>query len=119
MAKRKTELFGDISLIDIIYSRKADNSVVLVLVTADYLDGSPETQMDLLDKLEGYLKHIQSDEFKKEYPQKNVFIEVELTELPDVLITDLLAKCQNWCVENGATLRVRVGDNYIRFVDDI
>ena len=87
-----TENFGDLSLIDIIYTRPTEESVVLVLVTSGYVDGSAETQNNLLDKMEGYLRHIQSDEFKQEYASNKVFIEVNFSEEPDVLITDLLAK---------------------------
>ena len=75
-----TENFGDLSLIDIIYTRPTEESVVLVLVTSGYVDGSAETQNNLLDKMEGYLRHIQSDEFKQEYASNKVFIEVDFSE---------------------------------------
>ena len=111
-----TENFGDLSLIDIIYTRPTEESVVLVLVTSGYVDGSAETQNNLLDKMEGYLRHIQSDEFKQEYASNKVFIEVNFSEEPDVLITDLLAKCESWCEENGATLIVRINNELVSFV---
>lgn len=111
-----TENFGDLSLIDIIYTRPTEESVVLVLVASGYVDGSAETQNNLLDKMEGYLRHIQSDEFQKEYASNKVFIEVNFSEEPDVLITDLLAKCESWCEENGATLIVRINNELVSFV---
>ena len=111
-----TENFGDLSLIDIIYTRPTEESVVLVLVTSGYVDGSAETQNNLLDKMEGYLRHLQSDEFKQEYASNKIFIEVDFSEEPDVLITDLLAKCESWCEENGATLIVRINNELVSFV---
>ena len=39
----------------------------MVLVCNGFIDGSPETQKALLDKMEGYLNHTQSEEFRKEY----------------------------------------------------
>ena len=63
-----------------------------------------------------YLRHIQSDEFKQEYASNKVFIEVDFSEEPDVLITDLLAKCESWCEEKGATLIVRINNELVSFV---
>ena len=31
--------------------------------------------------------------------------------------SDLLFKCQNWVKENGATLRIKIGDSYVHFTD--
>ena len=112
-----TEHFGDLSLIDIVYADDEKNYAVLVLVAAGHIDGSKETQTDLLDKMEGYLNHIQSEEFKKDYPQENVYIDVCFDDIPDVLITDLLFECQNWMKENGAILRLKIGDDYVHFTN--
>ena len=49
-------IIGDIHKIDVSYTLEGD--VYLVLVCAGYLDGSPEIQKALLDKMEGYLEHI-------------------------------------------------------------
>lgn len=117
MESRITEKFGNLSLIDIIYAHPDEDCVVLVLVTVGYIDGSPETQKDLLDKLEGYLKHIQSEDFRRDYPQSRVYIDIDFQEKPDVLITDLLYKCMNWCKDNGAYLRLRIGAEYVHFTD--
>ncbi len=117
MANRISDLFGDLSLVDIIYAQPEEDNVVLVLVTVGHVDGSPQTQTDLLDKLEGYLKHIQSADFRKDYPQKNVYIDIQFEEMPDVLITDLLYKCIGWCEDNGATLRISIAGNYVHFTD--
>ena len=117
MKKKYSEHFGDLSLIDISYVRPNDDSAILELVTVGYVDGAPETQSDLLDKLEGYLKHIQSDEFKNNYSQSNIFIVISFEEVPHKLITDLLFKCTKWCEDNGATLKIRIGDDYVHFTD--
>lgn len=57
MGKKLTTHFGDLSLIDLMYARPEEDCAVLVLVTAGYIDGTPENQTDLLDKMEGYLRH--------------------------------------------------------------
>ena len=59
-------MFGDLDKIDILAETKA-GEVVMVLVCNGFIDGSPETQKALLDKMEGYLNHTQSEEFQKEY----------------------------------------------------
>ena len=117
MNSKITENFGDLSKVDVIYALPKENSAVLVLLSVGHINGDPQTQTDLLDKLEGYLKHIQSPEFKKEYPQKKVYIDVKFEEKPDVLIIDLLYKCVSWCEENGASLRVMIEDKYIHFIN--
>lgn len=85
------------------------------MLTAGYVDGTPENQTDLLDKMEGYLKHIQSEQFRNDYPQSTISIEVTFEEKPHVLITDLLYKCTAWCKENGTILMFMIGDEYYRF----
>lgn len=115
MVKKITSHFGDLSLIDLMYARPEEDCAVLVLVAAGYVDGTPENQTDLLDKMEGYLKHIQSEDFKVDYPQSTVYIDVTFDEKPHVLITDLLYKCTAWCKDNGAILRFKIGDDFYRF----
>lgn len=119
MTKKITEHFGDLSLIDLMYSIPSEDCCVLELVTAGYIDGEPETQKDLLDKMEGYLGHIQSDVFKKDYPQSTVYIDVTFTETPDARITDLLYHCIPWCKDNGAIMRLKIGDDYMRFTGEV
>ena len=59
-------MFGDLDKIDILAETKT-GEVLMVLVCNGFIDGSPETQKALLDKMEGYLNHTQSEEFQKEY----------------------------------------------------
>ena len=49
-------MFGDLDKIDILAETKT-GEVVMVLVCNGFIDGSPETQKALLDKMEGYLNH--------------------------------------------------------------
>lgn len=116
MYRKNTKHFGDLSQIDVMYSRPEDDCSVLVLVAVGYVNGNPENQTDLLDKLEGYLNHINSDDFKVDYPQSTVYIDVTFQEMPHVHITDLLFKCIPLCKENGAVLRVKIGEDYYSFI---
>lgn len=54
-------MFGDLDKIDILAETKTGEAV-MVLVCNGFIDSSPETQKALLDKTEGYLNHIQSEE---------------------------------------------------------
>ena len=70
-------MFGDLDNIDILAETKT-GEVVMVLVCNGFIDGSPETQTALLDKMEGYLNHTQSEEFQKEYGDWSVILRVTL-----------------------------------------
>ena len=56
-------MFGDLDKIDILAETKT-GEVVMVLVCNGFIDGSPETQKALLDKMEGYLNHTQSERWR-------------------------------------------------------
>ena len=75
-------MFGDLDKIDILAETKT-GEVVMVLVCNGFIDGSPETQKALLDKMEGYLNHTQSEEFQKEYGDWSVILRVTLDREPD------------------------------------
>ena len=60
------DMFGDLHKIDILAEKPESKEVLMVLVCNGFIDGSPETQTALLDKMEGYLNHTQSEEFQKE-----------------------------------------------------
>ena len=57
-------MFGDLDKIDILAEKTETKEVLMVLVCNGFIDGSPETQKALLDKMEGYLNHTQSEEFQ-------------------------------------------------------
>ena len=109
------DMFGDLNKIDILAESKSDE-VLMVLVCNGFIDGSPETQRALLDKLEGYLNHTQSEEFQKEYPGWPVILRVTFSEEPDQLILDLLYKCQAWAEDYGAALELEIGGRKVHFV---
>ena len=117
MNSKMTETFGDLGKIDLEYALSNEDCAVLDLIAVGYVDGDPATQKNLLDKMERYLIHIQSDLFKSQYPQSKVYIDVIFAdERPHDLILQLLFKCQSWCEENGATLRIRIRDKYVQIV---
>ena len=51
------DMFGDLHKIDILAEKPETKEVLMVLVCNGFIDGSPETQKALLDKMEGYLNH--------------------------------------------------------------
>ena len=86
-------MFGDLDKIDILAETKT-GEVVMVLVCNGFIDGSPETQKALLDKMEGYLNHTQSEEFQKEYGGWPVILRVTFGREPDEHILALLMPAQ-------------------------
>ena len=46
-------MFGDLDKIDILAEKPETKEVLMVLVCNGFVDGSPETQTALLDKMEG------------------------------------------------------------------
>ena len=65
----------------------------MVLVCNGFIDGSPETQKALLDKMEGYLNHTQSEEFQKEYGGWPVILRVTIKKKKKKHSLALLSKC--------------------------
>ena len=83
------DMFGDLHKIDILAEKTETKEVLMVLVCNGFIDGSPETQKALLDKMEGYLNHTQSEEFQKEYGDWSVILRVTLDREPDERILAL------------------------------
>lgn len=110
------DMFGDLQKIDILAESKT-GEILLVLVCNGFIDGSPKTQKALLDKMEGYLNHTQSEIFQKAYPNQPVILRVTFSEKPDQLILDLLYQCQAWVEDYGAILEIEIGGRKVRFVD--
>lgn len=92
------DMFGDLHRIDILAESRS-HEVLMGLVCNGFIDGSPETQTALLDKMEGYLNHTKSEKFQREYPGWPAILRVTFSERPDQLILDLLYKCQAWAVD--------------------
>lgn len=99
------DMFGDLHSLDILAEAK-NGDVLMVLVCAGFIDGSPETQTALLDKMEGYLKHTRSEEFQKEYQNRPVILRVNFSQKPAWAIMKLLHKCKAWASDYGVTLEV-------------
>ena len=112
------EHLGDLKLIDVMYSSPEENAAILVLCVAGHLDGSPQMQTALMDKMEGYLKHINSNVFKSEYPEPNVYLDLDFDEKPDRLIIQLLATTYDWCESWGAKQRVIIGKRYVKITKE-
>ena len=105
------DMFGDLQRIDILAEKRETNEVLMVLVCNGFIDGSPETQKALLDKMEGYMNHTQSEEFQKEYANWSVILRVTFDEEPDRLVVALLSKCQPWADDYGVNLEFEIGGN--------
>ena len=110
------DMFGDLHTIDIL-AETIKGEVVMGLVCNGFIDGSPETQKALLDKMEGYLHHTQSEEFQTEYANWSVILRVTFDEEPDQCIMALLHKCQPWTDDYAVKLEFEIGGKQVRFVE--
>ncbi len=111
------EMFGDLDKIDILAEKRESNEVLMVLVCYGFIDGSPETQKALLDKMEGYLNHTQSKEFQKEYGGWLVILRVILDQKPDERILALLSKYPVWAMDYGVKLEIEIGGKQVRIAE--
>ena len=110
------KIFGDLQKIDILAETKT-GEIVMVLVCNGLIDGSPETQTALLDKIEGYLNYIRSVKFQKEYGDRPVLLRVTLGREPDERILSLLSKCQPWAKDYGIKLAFEIGGKQVRIAE--
>lgn len=110
------DMFGDLHTIDILAESRF-HEVLMGLVCNGFIDGSPETQTALLDKMEGYLNHTKSEEFQRDYSGWPVILRVVFSERPDQLILNLLYKCQAWANDYGAALELEIDRKRVRFVE--
>ena len=106
------DMFGDLHKIDILAEKPETKEVLMVLVCNGFIDGSPETQTALLDKMEGYLNHTQ-----KEYANWSVTLRVTLGREPDERILALLSKCPAWAEDYGVKLEFEIGGKQVRIVE--
>lgn len=116
MSMAMEDMFGDLHKIDILAESKT-GEVVMVLVCNGFIDGSPETQKALLDKMEGYLNYTQSEEFQKEYANWSMILRVTFDEEPDQFVVSLLSKCQPWADDYGVKLEFEIGGKRVYFVE--
>ena len=111
------DMFGDLKKIDILAEKSETKEVLMVLVCNGFIDGSPQTQKALLDKMEGYLNHTQSEVFQAEYADWSVILRVTFDEEPDQLIMSLLNKCKAWADDYAVKLEFEIGGKQVRFVE--
>ena len=83
----------------------------LTIIVASPLQADERSQTRLLDKIQGYLGHLQSDEFAADSgappSPDNTRITVLLHPETSDEIRGLLDRCSDWVLSNGATLIVR------------
>ncbi|MEN2777191.1 DUF6572 domain-containing protein [Acetivibrio clariflavus] len=102
----------NVDKLDILAERK-DGGVELYILSSGSLDDTEDTQKLLLDKIENYLDFINSDEFKKEFPnvpEGKIRIILKMEEEPPPIIRELCKKIETWVQENGANFVTYVGD---------
>lgn len=101
------EMLGEPNVIDIL-AKSNSGGAVMVLVTNGFVDGSPETQTALLDKMENYFLYAQSAEFRNIFRKSPVILRVTFTEQPDKIITEQLRRCVPWAGDYGVALEIQI-----------
>ena len=100
----------NLNVIDVAGYKKTGGADLSIIV-ASPLDGDPASQTRLLDKIQGYLSHIQSPEFLADAgvapDPSNTTINVILHPDSSNVIRELLERCHAWTNEHGASLVVR------------
>ena len=88
-----------------------DGGADLSIIVASPIQSDERSQTRLLDKIQGYLAHLQSDEFAADSgippSPDNTRITVLLHPESSDVIRGLLERCSSWVLSNGATLVVR------------
>jgi len=93
-------------------AHRKNGGLELLVVTSSRLDGSPETQKLLLDKIELYLDFLQSQECKDEFgelSQAQKLVVLCCYEKPDAVMLALFPRIAVWVRDSGATFEVRYG----------
>ncbi len=97
-------------VIDMIGARK-DGGVELGIIVGEKLGGSKDEQRLLMDKVEAYLKAINSERFRNDYhnplPHKTIIVIKCLVE-PDPLIGEFVKKMDRWVRDNKARIRLDI-----------
>jgi len=94
--------------IDVSGTEKAGGADLFIII-ATPLDFSPRSQNRLLDKIEGYLRYISSEEFMAEAAPAtadDTAIMVEIHAKSDTRVFELLERCRPWVAESNAHLTV-------------
>ena len=97
----------DVNRVDLMAKRN-DGGVDMFIISSGEIDDSPSTQKILLDKVENYLRYLNSNEFVVEFPEirkDKVRIVFELEKKAPELLLELCKQIESW-----------VEDNDVRFV---
>lgn len=108
---RTEDPIQNLESIDIVGRRVEDGGVDLVLVVSGALTDSEHHQGLLLEKLEHYLRQVNSPGFRADLgapTPDRVRIIVHCTREPAPVIRQLLQNAMPWAEENNATLTLRV-----------
>lgn len=100
----------NIGSVDLVGKGK-DGGVDLLIVVSSRLTGSPEHQRLLLDKIESYLRQLNTPAFKSQFknpPADKVKVVVACTQPPDPIISKLIEKSKPWVAENNARLELQI-----------
>jgi len=99
-----------LAVIDVMAVKKSGGADLTIIV-ASPLGGDSRSQTRLLDKIQGYLGYIGSEEFRLEAGTPtpgNTTIVVKLHPGSAPEIHDLLARSQDWVLASDASLAVQV-----------
>jgi hypothetical protein len=92
-----------------VMATKKDGGADLVIVVASPLMADERSQNRLLEKMEGYLSFINSDEFRSEAGSPNpdnTHLVVKLHPGSSPAIHDLLKRSESWVLKGNASLKV-------------
>ena len=101
-----------VKVIDINTVKKSGGSDLYIII-ASPLKADEYSLTRLLDKIEGYLGHIQSDDFKEESgipTPNNTRIIVNIHPDSDAQTFELLERSKAWTLENNATLEIEISN---------
>ncbi|MGS0998773.1 hypothetical protein [Rhodanobacter sp. UC4451_H18] len=94
-----------------VMATKKDGGADLVIVVASPLMADERSQNRLLEKMEGYLSFISSDEFRSEAGSPNpdnTHLVVKLHPDSSPAIHDLLRRSESWVLKGNASLKVAI-----------
>lgn len=98
----------DTNSIDII-GKRVDGGIDLVIIVPDGVEKSEVIQTQLLDKIENYLKYVNGEEFKKDFPDvifEKVVIRLKMKTEPSERLLKWLDEIGQWVVSNGVKFSV-------------
>lgn len=100
-------MFYDADSVDIIAVRK-DGGIELLIVSTGKFDDSKEQQNLFLNKIGNYIEYLNSEEFKKEYPNvNNKWIVVSYNRKPTLLLNNLFKKIETLVKDEGINFQLK------------